>query len=113
MDVAQPVSVEASLLARDPAGLAGAGGDLAVQAHRELGADKGAPRLAVLDIELVEASSTVFVHAQQGFDAPLPELGDSRAADALVGVGHRDDDALHAGQDYGFGARRSAVQVGA
>src|SRR6266581_7621244 len=54
--VAKAVRVKSGLFARYPAGLPRARGDLAVQAHRELGSHERAACEAMLDVELVEAS---------------------------------------------------------
>src|SRR6266851_5914443 len=51
--VTQAMAVRACLVAGDPSRLTGAGGDLPVQAHRELGGHKWATRETVFDVKLV------------------------------------------------------------
>ncbi len=93
MRVPEPVAVGASLLACDPSGLTSASRDLAVQAHRELGGHERAAGQAVLDVELVQPPSPLFEHANRRLDAGSLQHPQAGSPHALVGIGHRHDDA--------------------
>src|ERR1700680_3350167 len=111
MDVAQSMAVESGLLTRDPARLACPSGDLAVKAHRELGADKGTPCHAVLDVELVEAHRALFMQSDERLHTSSLETGDPSPPHAIVGVLHGDDDSRDPRQYDRLGTRRGPVRV--
>src|SRR5207247_2651618 len=111
--VPQAVGMQPGLLAGDPARLARAGGDLAVEADGELRGHEGTAGGAVLDVELVQTPRAVLVEANGGVDAGLLERSDAGSVDAWVGVGHRDDGAADAGLDQCTGAALGPVSVGA
>ena len=89
--VTEAVGVQPRFFAADPARLPGPCRDLAVEAHRELGCDKGTPGQAVLDVKLVQSHGPIFVHAHVDPNARRFKRLDTRAADSLIRISHRDD----------------------
>jgi hypothetical protein len=59
-------------------------------------ADEGSAGEAVLDVELVESLRALFLQADRRPHPGELESLDASATDALVGIGHRDDDAVDA-----------------
>src|SRR5712692_3885002 len=95
----------------DPSRLTGAGGDLSIEAHSELRGHERSPGQTMLDVELVEPQGSIFMHADQGFDAGRTQELDPRALHSLIRVRHRDHDAVHAGLHDRLGAVRLPMRV--
>src|SRR5579859_8221846 len=104
--MAQPVALAACRFAADPAGLAGCGGDLSVQAHGELGGHERPPGQAVMKVELVETPGLAGHGTDRDLDAGGAEGGDTAAAYPLIGGLCCDDDAVHARGDDRIRAAR-------
>jgi hypothetical protein len=111
--VAPAVHQRARRGAGDPAGAAGAGGDLAVERHRGLVAHPGAAEAAVGEVGGVEGVGLVAQGAGDDLDAGGAQARLAGAGHARVGVGRGEDDAGHAGGDQRVRAGGRAAVVGA
>src|SRR6266540_2365824 len=95
-------------LVADPSRVAGAGGDLAIEAHSKLGGYEGPPGHHMLEKRPIEFARLVFAGAAMHGDTGGLELGVSLPVHARVGIANRVVHLGNAGGDDRVGAGRGA-----